>query len=376
MSTDDPGDAAPDTPVAGRRKSVDMLRRTVYLSSTYSDLGKVRAAMATAIERLQGHTVVGMESYLASDQRPLDRCLADVAMCDYYVGIFAWRYGFVPPAETRSITELELREAIASKKPRLLFVLDEKAKWPPGLRDADGERMQVLRSELMQTHLVSVFKATSELPLLASVAVANQTMLELRGVRDVAHAELRQGLAQIQRVLVFLAWLPSIAAPGPQIPPMPPYIKDRGSPLAVDLRDERLVDALVQTSISPPRPLNAPYDSSVPFGTDRRMIDAIVSAEASAGRELLRSALARYSAAELGVQALHATENVLSHAFLRFLERIKESAAGRRFMEDSEVLVVSILDSGISGGHRGDYLAFIDTLDALGVALAPSTPGA
>src|SRR5262249_6102315 len=108
--------------------------------------------------------------------------------------------------------------------------------------------------------------------------------------------------------------------------------------------------------------------------TDRRRIDAIVSAESSAGRELLRAALARYSAAELGVQALHATESVLSHGFLRFLERIKESAAARRLMEDSEALGVAILDSGMAGGYRADYLAFIDALDALAAALAPSHP--
>lgn len=37
---------------------------------------------------------------LAVDQRPLDKCLQDVANCDIYIGIFAWYYGFIPPNDT------------------------------------------------------------------------------------------------------------------------------------------------------------------------------------------------------------------------------------------------------------------------------------
>ena len=53
-----------------------------------------------------GHDVVAMEDYVASDQRPLAKCLADVAACDLYVGIFAHRYGHIPDQnnpERRSI---------------------------------------------------------------------------------------------------------------------------------------------------------------------------------------------------------------------------------------------------------------------------------
>ena len=37
-----------------------------------------------------------MEDYVAKDQRPLQMCLDDVASSDVYVGIFAWRYGYIP----------------------------------------------------------------------------------------------------------------------------------------------------------------------------------------------------------------------------------------------------------------------------------------
>jgi hypothetical protein len=40
-----------------------------------------------------------MEAYTAADERPLDLCLRDVAQSDIYVGLWAWRYGYVPPAD-------------------------------------------------------------------------------------------------------------------------------------------------------------------------------------------------------------------------------------------------------------------------------------
>jgi hypothetical protein len=57
-----------------------------------------------------------MEAYTAVDDRPLDLCLRDVANSDIYVGLYAWRYGYEPPADHgnphgKSITELEYRHA-------------------------------------------------------------------------------------------------------------------------------------------------------------------------------------------------------------------------------------------------------------------------
>src|SRR5215211_3984563 len=108
----------------------------VYISSTYSDLSDVREE-AYRVLRKMGHDVVAMEDYVATDQRPLDKCLADVDSCDIYVGIFAWRYGYVPPNEEQSITELEFREAVQEGKSALLFLLNEEAPWPRSKADRD-----------------------------------------------------------------------------------------------------------------------------------------------------------------------------------------------------------------------------------------------
>lgn len=50
----------------------------VYLSSTYSDLKIYREAVYTALRRMR-NDVIAMEDYVATDQRPIDKCLYDVA---------------------------------------------------------------------------------------------------------------------------------------------------------------------------------------------------------------------------------------------------------------------------------------------------------
>jgi hypothetical protein len=75
-----------------------------------------------------------MEDYVASNQRPLGKCLEDVAKADVNVGIFAHRDGYIPEKgnpESRSITELEYRHAVECGKPSLIFLLDKRAAWPP-----------------------------------------------------------------------------------------------------------------------------------------------------------------------------------------------------------------------------------------------------
>jgi hypothetical protein len=118
-----------------------------------------------------------MEYYSATDQRPLDKCLSDVASCDLYIGIFAWRYGYIPPhgdPEARSITELEFRKARSSRIPCLLFLLDEAAEWLAADVEAGegSRRIKAFREELRTNFLVSTFHNPDDLATHVSVAVA------------------------------------------------------------------------------------------------------------------------------------------------------------------------------------------------------------
>jgi hypothetical protein len=166
----------------------------IYVSATYSDLKEHREKVYRVLRQL-GHDAVAMEDYVATDQRPLARCLADIEACDLYVGIFAHRYGYIPEHDNpdrRSITELEYRHAGTLGIPRLIFLVDLAVPWLPSWMDAftgdgdQGARIQAFRDDLSRDHLVSFFANADELAQKVSVAVTNHSRYRLvRGLPSV-----------------------------------------------------------------------------------------------------------------------------------------------------------------------------------------------
>ncbi|MDT5269040.1 MAG: hypothetical protein QOH49_1226 [Acidobacteriota bacterium] len=143
----------------------------IYISSTFADLERHRERVYKELRTLR-HNVVAMEDYVAADKRPLEQCLEDVRAADVYIGIFAWRYGYVPADDNRkkkSITELELREAERLGKPCLIFVVKSTAPWPPDMMDVTtgenkgGTRIRGLRDSLQKERLVGLFETADEL---------------------------------------------------------------------------------------------------------------------------------------------------------------------------------------------------------------------
>ncbi|MBI4003059.1 MAG: SUMF1/EgtB/PvdO family nonheme iron enzyme [Nitrospira defluvii] len=154
---------------------------TIYLSSTYEDLKEYRRVVVEAL-RKSGYQVIAMEDYVAADQRPVDQCLKDVEKADIYIGLFAFRYGYVPPSQHNnpqgwSITELEFRRAEALHKSCLTFVVNETTDWPRSYDDArtsadKGDRINTLRQYLLTEKLAGAFASPYELAALVLAAVA------------------------------------------------------------------------------------------------------------------------------------------------------------------------------------------------------------
>jgi hypothetical protein len=122
----------------------------VYLSSTYVDLKQHCASLARALRKAR-YEVVMMEEYVARDARVEFACTGDVVACDTYVGLFAWRHGYVPPDDNPdglSVTEMEYAAADAKPMPRLTFLLEDKARWPAQRKDVDLTYIQALRERL------------------------------------------------------------------------------------------------------------------------------------------------------------------------------------------------------------------------------------
>src|ERR1700687_1859578 len=145
----------------------------VYISSTWLDLKVEREVVRNAILRL-GHKPAGIEAYTSSETPQLARCLEDVATCDVYIGICAWRYGFVPPGEKRSITECEYDEAGRRQIPRLLFLLAASAPWPMERVDLDRGQAIAWRARLEQRHIVAYFSTADDLASKVIAALVEQ----------------------------------------------------------------------------------------------------------------------------------------------------------------------------------------------------------
>jgi hypothetical protein len=162
----------------------------IYISSTYEDLIEYRGAAAQVLRQL-GHEVIAMEDYVAETSVPLNKVLKDVASCDAFISIVAWRYGYVPsvgPPDipgaipgSSSITEYEYRKAVQENKKILPFLLEERATWPTPFIDGIGnnaspEPIRMLREELREQHLVSFFSNPDSLAKQIAASISSVGM--------------------------------------------------------------------------------------------------------------------------------------------------------------------------------------------------------
>jgi hypothetical protein len=171
----------------------------IFVSSSFEDLREHRAAAIRVLRQL-GHEVLAMEDMIAGSAAPLAKVVEMVDRSEAYVGVFAWRYGYVParaadppaPAATNipvvegavgetSITHYEYLRAVQRKLPVMAFLLDEHYPWPPQLIDgfdktraqapANADKIRALRQVLQQERVVSWFTTPSDLEARVSAAV-------------------------------------------------------------------------------------------------------------------------------------------------------------------------------------------------------------
>ena len=120
------------------------------ISSTARDLPAHREKVMHACMRLGMFYPEMMEHLTATDANALEVSLKMVDRADIYVGVFAYRYGFVPEGETISVTEAEYNRAVERKIPRLIFLMsDEHPVKPSDVETGDGaEKLKHLKERL------------------------------------------------------------------------------------------------------------------------------------------------------------------------------------------------------------------------------------
>jgi len=125
-----------------------------------------------------------MTSFSSSPDTPYETCMKKVAESDVYVGIFAHRYGFIPPGHPLSMTELEYRKAIELKKPVLIYFTavaedDTPKKHTEKDPSPERDRLIALKNELEKNHTLSKFNNPDELATLVIVDIRNQGLIDI-----------------------------------------------------------------------------------------------------------------------------------------------------------------------------------------------------
>jgi hypothetical protein len=121
----------------------------IFVSSTFTDLVAYREAVQDVIRQM-GHIDVSMEHFGSRDDRPLDGCLKLLQDCDFFVGIYAHRYGSIPPSEIKSIAELEYDKATIMGITKLIYLIEKTTPWNPTLIDKskDAKKLRLFKQKL------------------------------------------------------------------------------------------------------------------------------------------------------------------------------------------------------------------------------------
>lgn len=172
---------------------------SVFTSSTSRDLEPYRERLIDLIIRAKMHPVA-MEHFNASANNALQVCYNALCGADLFVGVYAYRYGYAPPASVfytkqdgsrhagdgvTSITEWEYRWAVERGLPLLLFVVRDNAAWK--MMDVEtgdsAERLKRFKEELCQKHVVKFFDNLEQFALEAALELS-------KAARDLEVAKL------------------------------------------------------------------------------------------------------------------------------------------------------------------------------------------
>jgi tetratricopeptide (TPR) repeat protein len=141
-----------------------MARRKVMISSTARDLPEHRDEIRIGCER-SGFEPCVMEHLPALDADAIKASLRMVDEADVYVGVFAYRYGYVPDGHDISITEMEYDRAVNLEKPRLIFFAhkDHPIKIDDVETGLNQVKLKTLKDRLGKERVVTFFISPKDL---------------------------------------------------------------------------------------------------------------------------------------------------------------------------------------------------------------------
>jgi tetratricopeptide (TPR) repeat protein len=164
------------------------MTRRVFISSTSLDLRAHRERVRDILLSL-GLFPVGMEHFGAQGTGDAASVSVDqLASSDVYLGIYAWRYGTIPPSQQRSVTHQEYLEAVHLGMPRYLYLADPstdaptgpEAIFPAAVRDPEHRaQLNSFLAEVGRHHVVDFFTTPDDLAARVATALSNY-LLEIQ----------------------------------------------------------------------------------------------------------------------------------------------------------------------------------------------------
>lgn len=139
-------------------------RKVVIVSSTARDLPEHRKEVLDACLR-QGMFPQMMEHLTAANGDAIAESLRIIDEADIYLGVFAYRYGYVPNGHKVSITEMEYNRAVERDVPRLIFLMhDDHPVKPSDVETGEGaQKLKAFKERLTVERVVSFFKSPADL---------------------------------------------------------------------------------------------------------------------------------------------------------------------------------------------------------------------
>src|SRR5579859_3636812 len=170
--------------------------KKVFISSTSKDLTKYRAKVKLAVLRA-GAFPIAMEEFNATTRNALQRCYDDLQEAEIFIGIYAYRYGFVPGPDLTyktitdeecagngetGITHWEYLWAMERNIPVLLYVVGDKDKngkplnWPSKDKEEEpgAARLSAFKTLIKGKHGVGFFYSPDNLAFQVSSALAEE----------------------------------------------------------------------------------------------------------------------------------------------------------------------------------------------------------
>jgi tetratricopeptide (TPR) repeat protein len=156
-------------------KVTPVTSKSVFISSTSKDLLKHREAVNTVINKLDMRAI-DMKYFGSRPGDAVEISLDQVGRGDFFVGIIAHRYGFVPDGMDKSVTEQEYDEAVKRDIPCLMYLVDTTYAWPTELVETDllaQQRLATFKAKVEANEVRSLFTTPENLAASVSVDLAN-----------------------------------------------------------------------------------------------------------------------------------------------------------------------------------------------------------